>query len=463
MFRILFFILGAVGALSSVYAGPHLLITDARLWKSPEGVQLVFGVSGPAAHRLDSPAGEDRVVIEIDDARLRTTLQRLDFKGSVISAANALERQDGALIVVLELNRRATAKSILLKPNREYGYRILVDIAAPSPQPTSVRSEPAPAPVPRITTVPKATSSQPVRAPLGGGAEYVIAIDAGHGGEDPGAKGARGTLEKDVTLDVARRLAALVDAASGMRAVLVREGDYYLKLQKRMALAREAKADAFVSIHADSTPNRSARGASVYTVSTRGASSAAARWLADRENASDLIGGVSLDDKDETLASVLMDLTVTASMDASQRLAASVLTELGRVGATHQPRVQHAGFMVLKAPDIPSILVETAFISNPREEKLLGDEKFRQKVASAVFAGLNRYLASQAPRPVAVHMAAADVGETRAYRVAKGDTLTKIALRYQTTVSELRKLNRLSGDRLMPGKMLQIPVIAQDT
>ena len=172
---------------------------------------------------------------------------------------------------------------------------------------------------------------------------------------------------------------------------------------------------------------------------------------------------MSLDDKDETLASVLMDLTVTASMDASQRLAASVLTELGRVGATHQPRVQHAGFMVLKAPDIPSILVETAFISNPREEKLLGDEKFRQKVASAVFAGLNRYLASQAPRPVAVHMAAADVGETRAYRVAKGDTLTKIALRYQTTVSELRKLNRLSGDRLMPGKMLQIPVIAQDT
>lgn len=462
MFRILFFILGAFGALGSVSAGPQLFVTDARLWKSPDGVQLVFGVSGAVAHRLDSPAGADRVVIEIDDARLRTTLQRLDFKGSAITAANALERKDGALVVVLELNRSATAKSILLKPNREYGYRILVDIAAPSRP--SERSPAASAAPPRTTvSAPKSSSPRPVAAPFGGGAEFVIAIDAGHGGEDPGAKGARGTLEKDVTLDVARRLAALIDAASGMRAVLVREGDYYLKLQKRMALAREAKADAFVSIHADSTPNRSASGSSVYTVSTRGASSAAARWLADRENASDLIGGVSLDDKDETLASVLMDLTVTASMDASQRLAASILTELGRVGATHQPRVQHAGFMVLKAPDIPSILVETAFISNPREEKLLGDDKFRQKVASAVFAGLNRYLTSHAPRPVALHLAAADSGETRAYRVAKGDTLSKIALRYQTTVSELRKLNRLSGDRLVPGKMLQIPVIAQDT
>lgn len=460
MFRILSIALGALGVLSVVSAGERTMITDARVWKSPDGVQLVLGVDGPVTHRLEQAVADGRVVIEFDASRLRTNLHRLDFKGSAISAAYALERRDGALVIVLDLNRNATAKSILLKPNREYGYRVLVDVEAPATTQEPITRHvytPAAAPVPQNRT------PLPVASPSATH-EHVIAIDAGHGGEDPGAKGSGGTLEKVVTLDVAHRLAALINAAPGMRAVLVREGDYYLKLQKRMALARRFKADAFVSIHADSAPNRAARGSSVYTVSTRGASSTAARWLADRENASDLIGGVSLDDKDNTLASVLMDLTVTASMDASQRLAAAVIAELGAVGQTHQPRVQHAGFMVLKSPDIPSVLVETAFISNPRDERLLGNDVFRQKVAAAIFSGLERYLKTHAPPPVAQHLVALDVGaDTRVHRVSKGDTLSKIAVRYQTTVSELRKMNKLSHDRLLPGKLLHVPLLAEDT
>lgn len=460
MFRILFIALGALGVLSAVCASERVLITDARVWKSPDGVQLVLGVDGPVSHRLEQAVADGRVVIEFDASRLRTHLNRLDFNGTAVSAAYALERQDGALVIVLDLNRNATAKSILLKPNREYGYRVLVDIETPNSTPE---------PVARAVNPPATLPEPPPRSPQSAASsikqhEHVIAIDAGHGGEDPGAKGPGGTLEKNVTLDVARRLAALINSAPGMRAVLVREGDYYLKLHKRMALARRFKADAFVSIHADSAPNRAARGSSVYTVSNRGASSTAARWLADRENASDLIGGMSLDDKDDTLASVLMDLTVTASMDASQRLAAAVLAELGEIGQTHQTQVQHAGFLILKSPDIPSVLVETAFISNPREERLLKDDSFRQKVAIAIFAGLNRYLKTQAPPPVTQYLAALDnSAETRVYRVTKGDTLSKIAVRYQTTVSELRKMNNLRHDRILPGKLLQVPVLAQDT
>lgn len=460
MFRILSVALGALSVLSAVCAGERIMITDARVWKSPDGIQLVFGVNGPVTHRLEQVVADGRVVIEFDASRLRTNLHRLDFKGTAVSAAYALERRDGALVIVLDLNRNATAKSILLKPNREYGYRVLVDVETPmAVQEPVTKHVDTPAAVP----VPQNRAPLPVASSVTTH-EYVIAIDAGHGGEDPGAKGPHGTLEKEVTLDVAYRLAALINSAPGMRAVMVREGDYYLKLHKRMALARRFKADAFVSIHADSAPNRAARGSSVYTVSTRGASSTAARWLADRENASDLIGGVSLDDKDNTLASVLMDLTVTASMDASHRLAAAILAELGSIGETHQPRVQHAGFLILKSPDVPSVLVETAFISNPRDERLLRDNEFKQKVATAIFSGLERYLKKHAPPPVAQHLAALDIGaETRVYRVTKGDTLSKIAVRYQTTVSELRKMNKLSHDRLLPGKLLQVPILAEDT
>jgi N-acetylmuramoyl-L-alanine amidase len=223
------------------------------------------------------------------------------------------------------------------------------------------------------------------------GRDLVIAIDAGHGGQDPGALGRGGTREKDVTLAIARRLAAAIDAEEGMRAVLIRDGDYFITLGGRTRKARQLGADMFVSVHADSVSNREVSGSSVYVLSLRGASDEAARWLAESENAADLKGGVSLDGKDDVLASVLLDVTQKESVSDSVEAADSVLTSLRRVGNVHRPRVQHAGFVVLKSPDIPSMLVETAFISNATDERRLRDTSHQQRVAEAIRSGIRNY------------------------------------------------------------------------
>jgi len=280
------------------------------------------------------------------------------------------------LRVVLDLKKQARAKSFLLAPNKHYGHRLVVDVYDEK-QEQAVKVEKAPAP--------------------GEYRDVVVAIDAGHGGEDPGAIGPRGTHEKKVVLQIARKLADAVNRELGMRAVLTRSGDYYLPLRKRIELARRHKADLFISIHADAFTNRRVSGASVYVLSNRGASSEHARWLAERENASDLIGGVSLDDKDSLLASVLLDLSQTASLEASINVAEQVLAGLKKVGKVHKPGVESAGFAVLKSPDIPSLLVEAAFISNPQEEKHLNSPAYQRTLASAVAAGVKRYFEDNAP------------------------------------------------------------------
>lgn len=225
-----------------------------------------------------------------------------------------------------------------------------------------------------------------------------MAIDPGHGGEDPGASGRLGTKEKNVVLAIGRKLKALLNRKHGIRAFLVRDGDYYIGLKKRMRIARNHKADLFISIHADAFRNPLVYGSSVYVLSQRGASSEAAKWLADRENSADLVGGVSLDDKDDLLASVLLDLSQTATLDASINLGANILNELKKLGKTHKKKVQRAGFMVLKSPDIPSILIETAFISNPDEERRLRNSRHQQRVAKAILTGVLRYLKNNAPQ-----------------------------------------------------------------
>jgi N-acetylmuramoyl-L-alanine amidase len=227
--------------------------------------------------------------------------------------------------------------------------------------------------------------------------DLVIAIDAGHGGQDPGAIGRGGTREKDVTLAIARKLAAAIDAEDGMRAVLIRDGDYFITLRGRVRKARELGADMFVSVHADSVPNRAVSGSSVYVLSLRGASDEASRWLAERENAADLMGGVSLDDKSDVLASVLLDVTQKEAVSNSVEAADSVLASLRRVGSVHGPRVKHAGFMVLKSPDIPSMLVETAFISNATDERRLRDTAHQQRIARAIHAGVRDYFYEKPP------------------------------------------------------------------
>jgi N-acetylmuramoyl-L-alanine amidase len=238
---------------------------------------------------------------------------------------------------------------------------------------------------------------RPAHAPLDSGRDIVVAVDAGHGGVDPGASGKRGTREKDVVLAIAKALAARINEEPGMKAVLIRDGDYFIPHRERMLRARRAKADLFVSIHADSIANPDVSGSSVYVLSERGASSEAARWLAERENASDLMGGVKLDDKDAALANVLMDLSQTASIASSMVAAENVLKALDRVGEVRKPRVQQAGFLVLKSPDIPSMLVETAFISNREDERKLSQPAHRAKLANAIYAGIALYFQGNAP------------------------------------------------------------------
>jgi len=286
----------------------------------------------------------------------------------------------------------------------------------------------------------------------GGERDVVIAIDAGHGGDDPGALGRHGTREKDVTLAIARKLAQVIDAEPGMKAVLVRKGDYYVGLRQRMGIARQNKADLFVSIHADAFRDPRVRGASVYTLSRRGASSEAARWLAESENASDLIGGVSLEDKDDVLASVLLDLSQTAAMEASADVAQRVFRQLRRFGPVHSNRVQQAGFMVLKSPDIPSILVETAFISNASEEQHLNNPAHQAELAQAIMSGIREYF--QVSPPPGTLMASQ--AEHR-HVIEPGDTLSGIAQQYRVSLNSLRDINGLTSDQIRVGQTLLIP------
>jgi N-acetylmuramoyl-L-alanine amidase len=277
----------------------------------------------------------------------------------------------------------------------------------------------------------------------------VIAIDAGHGGEDPGAIGARGTREKVITLALAKRLARRIDREPGMRAVLIRNGDYYVSLRKRIAKARDARADLFISIHADAFNKRSVKGSSVFVLSRRGASSEMARLVAKRENASDLIGGVSLDDKDDLLARVLIDLQQSVTYEGSMRFARETLRGLGKINTLHKSQVEKAGFAVLKAPDIPSVLVETAFISNPTEERRLNDTAFQERLTGALMESILRYFNNAAPANTRF--------AARRHIIRRGDTLSEIADTYNVGVNRLRVANNLRGDTIRIGQVLRIP------
>ena len=321
---------------------------------------------------------------------------------------------------------------------------------------------------------PAATTSAPVKTARAAGREraLIVAIDAGHGGKDVGARGPSGTLEKDVVLAIARKLAALVENEPGMRPVMVRDGDHFIRLRDRMQKARKQHADLFVSIHADAFNDHRARGSSVFVVSERGATSEMARILADQENAADLAGGVSLNDKDELLKSVLLDLSQSASIEASMNVADNVLGELKQIGNVHKSRVQQAGFMVLKSPDVPSILVETAFISNPTEERLLRDARHQQRLAAAIMKGIRAYFRDNPPPGTVMANRDSDNGSksrvasretntesasAKKHVIKRGETLSGLAERYAVSLERLRVANNLSGDRLLVGSVLRIP------
>jgi N-acetylmuramoyl-L-alanine amidase len=350
-------------------------VSAIRLWAGPDNTRVVLDLSGSALHSLQILKNPDRVVLDVAGARLASSARTAPAGTGLVKEVRMGRRPSGELRIVFDMMRPIQAKSFLTAPNNRYGYRLVIDLGQSQGVETPVKVEHA----------------RPDARDL------VIAVDAGHGGEDPGAIGKNGTREKDVVLAIARELALKINAEPGMKAVLTRNGDYFVPLRDRMRRARAQQADLFVSIHADSIRDRRVDGSSVYILSQRGATDEASRWLAERENASDLIGGVSLDDKDDVLASVLLDLSQSASLSASQVAAGRVLRELNRVGEVRKPQVQQARFMVLKSPDIPSMLVETAYISNPQEELRLRSAPHQAKLAAAIHQGVHDYFYANPP------------------------------------------------------------------
>lgn len=409
-------------------------IGGVRMWPAPDNTRLVFDIDSPVEHNLFTLSNPERIVIDIQKARLASPLGAIDYSKSLLKGIRTARKNEHDLRVVLDLKGKVKPKSFVLRPNKEYGHRLVIDLNDIAKGNKPVRS-----------------ASKRVDAAR----DIVIAIDPGHGGDDPGAMGPKRTREKDVVLAIGRKLSAMVKRERGMRPVLIRDGDYYIGLSKRTRKAHQHNADLFISIHADSFPDFRARGTSVYILSPSGASSEQARLLAEKENAADLIGGVSLDDKDTLLASVLLDLSQTATLDASIDVASHVLKRLKGVNRLHKRRVEQAGFKVLKSPDIPSILIETAFISNPREERMLRSSKHQQKMAEAMMAGVRSYF-KQNPPPGTF------LAKQRASRlkhvVSRGDTLTEIAQQYRVTLDTLRSMNGIKGSRLREGDVLTIPV-----
>jgi N-acetylmuramoyl-L-alanine amidase len=340
------------------------------------------------------------------------------------------------LRIVLDLKQPVRPKSFLLPPNEQYGTRLVIDLSPGSD--VVVKRAPV------------------VQSPRG--RNLVVVIDAGHGGEDPGASGRHGVLEKDVVLAVARKLADELKRQPGIDPVLTRDGDYFIELNKRRQIAHEAQADLFISIHADSYRSPNARGATVYVLSEKGASDEVARRLAARENASDLIGGVSLADKDPILRQVLLDLSQNAAMSASTAAGEHLIERLGSVTPMRRTQVQRARFVVLRQADIPSILVETAYISNPKQEAMLDDSTYQAQLARALYAGILDYF--QANPPPGSYLALNKTERVRVpirYVIGRGDTLSDIAERYNVSLPALRRSNRLEGVVIRVGQVLTIP------
>ena len=408
-----------------------IAISSARVWPAQDYTRLTLESKQPIRYNLFTVKKPERLVIDLEEIELHGALDELAAKVSNdnphIKSVRVARFKPGVVRLVLDLKTEVKPQLFSLNPVAEYGYRLVLDIYPAVPvdplmalvqQPENKPSEPpatheenltASAPTqdhieeptkvaetpqhiaPDTRTKPEKPTAKTI--PEISARTLVIAIDAGHGGEDPGAHGHGGTFEKNVTLAIARKLKGLVDDTSGMRGVLIRDGDYFIPLGGRVVKARKVHADLFISIHADAFVRPDARGSSVFALSEHGATSAAARWLAKNENEADLIGGVNIAVKDPFLARTLLDLSQTATITDSLKLGKHMLSELGSMNTLHRGFVEQAGFAVLKSPDIPSVLVETAFISNPDEERRLNDEDYQEKLAQAILGGIKRYFA----------------------------------------------------------------------
>lgn len=410
-----------------------VVVKNIRMWPAPDNTRLVFDLSGPVEHSLFKLHKPERIVIDLNNSRLQTSLAHLDYAKSHIKAIRYAKRDANSTRVVLDLKSNVRPKSFVLKPQRGYGHRLVIDLYEKDEARTK----------PRIKRV------LPTNRPR----DVLIAIDAGHGGEDPGAIGRRGTREKDVVFGIAKKLERLIAKERGMKPVMIRRGDYFVQLKNRVKIARKHNADLFISIHADAFHKTQARGSSVYILSDGNASSDAAQFLADSENNSDMIGGVSLDDKDDLTKMVLFDMAQNIAIEDSHNLATNVLQGLRGVTRLHKSRVEQAAFRVLKAPEIPSILIETAFISNPAEERKLRSASHQTKLARAMLKGIRHYFRKHAPKGTTLAQV------NRRHRITTGETLSGIAEHYRVSVARLKKMNGLRNDMLRIGQVLQIPYI----
>lgn len=477
---------------------------------------LRLDLSDASQYQLFTLSNPDRVVIDLLATRLTQRALPLPPGAGAVRQVRAANRPDGSLRIVLDLSARVTISGVMRRAEATSGSHLVVDLlgspppvaAAGSSQPppaaaavpppaqapaapvaaaTASRAPvapaappaPPPAPPPAVastppapvaaapkTVAPKAAAPKaaaPAPARTVRGRDIVVAIDAGHGGKDGGAHGPGGVLEKNVTLRLAQQLAKVVDAEPGMRAVLIRDRDEFIPLRTRMERARAASADLFISVHADAVTNRKVQGSSIYVLNEKGATDEAARRLAARENAADLIGGVSLGTKDPMLASVLMDLSQNAALSSSIEVADEILRQMARVGKVRKPQVMQAPFMVLKSPDVPSVLIESAYISNPEEERKLNSESYRGRLAVAIHAGVREYFYRNPPRGTLVaELARQQQASPTEYVIRRGDTLSGIAARHNVSIHRIRDANGLRSDRLAPGQVLRIPA-AQET
>lgn len=419
--------------ISSSYAAE---VDSVRLWRAPDNTRLVLDLSGPVEHKVFTLDNPSRLVIDIKNSSLKTSFDNLDVASTPIAAMRSGLRGSADLRLVFDLKEPVSVKSFTLKAYEQYGDRLVIDIYDKKRRATKSVSKVVPVDNRRI----------------------VIAIDAGHGGEDPGALGPKKVREKVVALQIAKRLERLFDKDRYFTGELVRTGDYYLAHRKRTAIAHDKRADFFLSIHADAFTNPKANGASVYALSTRGATSEAARYLASKENRADLIGGagsLSLDDKDDALAEVLLDLSMTATLSSSLDAGSYVLKNMGGVARLHKKKVEQAGFLVLKSPDIPSLLIETGFISNPTEASRLSNGNYQQRMAQAIYTGLIGYFNDHPPAGTA--LAAAKNTRVRSYVIARGDTLSGIAQRYNTSVKRILNYNKMRSSSIKVGQKIMIP------
>lgn len=484
-------------------------VKSSRLWRAPDHTRIVFDLSGKVNYKVFQLENPARLVVDIRDTNNQSSFQSIDVNNTPIKRIRAAVRNKKDLRLVFDLHMAVKPRSFLLAASSTKPDRLVVDFYDKQARVKKAVNSEASGQAPPADSVKRANS------PLSAKRDIIIVVDAGHGGEDPGAIGPKRIREKVVVLDIAKRLATLINAKKGYKAILTRDGDYFLPLRKRRDIARKKRADLLVSIHADAFTNPRARGASVYALSQRGATSETARFLAKRENETDLIGGVgdvNLENKDKVLRSVLVDLSMTATVGASLDVGKSVLGGMGSIAHLHKKHVEQASFLVLKSPDVPSILVETGFISNPQEAQRLGTSSYRQKMAQSIFKGVYGYFTRKPPagsyvawkknggrnalvtstrgskkvisnpsatdqqrnkaeptigttppkQPLPVKTTASvrsdEKGDARllTHKVTSGESLSIIAQRYRVSMTKLKKLNQLSGSAIKIGQVLII-------